>query len=106
MGLVRLTQETFRHRRSREVTHADRPRGARGIAYVPEGGVFPNLTVRENLLVAARKAGCDGRDAWSLARILATFLRWPNASTGGQQLSGASSRCSRSAARCRPTPTS
>jgi branched-chain amino acid transport system ATP-binding protein len=38
----------------------------RGIAYVPEGrGVFPNLSVRENLLMAAR----------TLARVLATFPR-------------------------------
>ena len=33
-----------------------------GVAYVPEGrGVFPNLSVRENLLMAARR-GVDGRD--------------------------------------------
>src|SRR5471030_510037 len=32
-----------------------------GIAYVPEGrGIFPNLSVRENLVMAAR-AGADGR---------------------------------------------
>ena len=32
-----------------------------GVAYVPEGrGVFPNLTVRENLLMSARPGG-DGR---------------------------------------------
>jgi branched-chain amino acid transport system ATP-binding protein len=46
-----------------------------GIAYVPEGrGVFPNLTVKENLLMAARP-GLDGRDAWPLQRILELFPR-------------------------------
>ena len=46
----------------------------RGIAYVPEGrGVFPNLSVRENLLMASRPpAGAKG---WHLARVLATFPR-------------------------------
>jgi branched-chain amino acid transport system ATP-binding protein len=46
-----------------------------GVAYVPEGrGVFPNLSVRENLLMAARK-GRDGRCDWPLARVLETFPR-------------------------------
>ena len=36
-----------------------------GVAYVPEGrGMFPNLSVRENLVMAAR-AGRDGRDDWT-----------------------------------------
>ena len=47
----------------------------RGVAYVPEGrGVFPNLSVRENLLMAARR-GSDGRHDWTLARVLQTFPR-------------------------------
>lgn len=46
-----------------------------GVAYVPEGrGVFPNLSVRENLIMAAR-AGRDGRRDWTLERVLATFPR-------------------------------
>jgi branched-chain amino acid transport system ATP-binding protein len=61
----------------------------RGIAYVPEGrGIFPNLTVRENLRVAAR-AGVDGRQAWTEERVLATFPRLAQRlSHGGAQLSG------------------
>jgi branched-chain amino acid transport system ATP-binding protein len=44
-----------------------------GVAYVPEGrGIFPNLTVRENLIMAAR-AGMNGARAWTLARVLDTF---------------------------------
>ena len=46
-----------------------------GVAYVPEGrGIFPNLSVRENLLMAAR-AGRDGRLDWPLERVLQTFPR-------------------------------
>jgi branched-chain amino acid transport system ATP-binding protein len=60
-----------------------------GVAYVPEGrGVFPNLTVRENLLMAARK-GRDGRDDWSYERVLDTFPRLKERLTNlGAQLSG------------------
>lgn len=61
----------------------------RGIAYVPEGrGIFPNLSVRENLLMAAR-AGVDGRRAWTEERVLATFPRLAQRLRhGGAQLSG------------------
>jgi branched-chain amino acid transport system ATP-binding protein len=45
-----------------------------GIAYVPEGrGIFPGLSVRENLLLAARDE--KGGAAWTLERVLATFPR-------------------------------
>ncbi|WP_019449920.1 ABC transporter ATP-binding protein [Cupriavidus sp. BIS7] len=60
-----------------------------GIAYVPEGrGIFPNLNVRENLLMAAR-AGCNGRTDWDEARVLDLFPRLKERlGHGGQQLSG------------------
>ncbi len=60
-----------------------------GIAYVPEGrGVFPNLSVRENLVMAARP-GLDGRREWTYERVLATFPRLAELlEHGGQQLSG------------------
>jgi len=46
-----------------------------GVAYVPEGrGIFPNLSVRENLVMAARP-GRDGRNDWTRERVLATFPR-------------------------------
>jgi branched-chain amino acid transport system ATP-binding protein len=48
----------------------------RGVAYVPEGrGVFPNLSVRENLVMAARPAVVDRGHAWTLQRVLDTFPR-------------------------------
>jgi branched-chain amino acid transport system ATP-binding protein len=60
-----------------------------GIAYVPEGrGIFPNLTVKENLQMAARP-GPDGRRDWNYDRVLATFPRLAERlSHGGWQLSG------------------
>jgi branched-chain amino acid transport system ATP-binding protein len=61
----------------------------RGIGYVPEGrGIFPNLSVRENLVMSAR-AGIDGKRAWTFDRVMATFPRLTERlSHGGQQLSG------------------
>ncbi|PHS01136.1 MAG: ABC transporter ATP-binding protein [Leeuwenhoekiella sp.] len=47
----------------------------KGIGYVPEGrGMFSNLTVRESLVMAARP-GVDGRNEWTLERVLDTFPR-------------------------------
>ena len=61
----------------------------KGIAYVPEGrGIFPNLTVRENLVMAAR-AGPDGRRDWTYKRVLTTFPRLgERIDNGGWKLSG------------------
>jgi branched-chain amino acid transport system ATP-binding protein len=61
----------------------------RGVAYVPEGrGVFPNLTVRENLVMAARLPR-DSRTGWDLARVVATFPRLgERMGHRGAQLSG------------------
>ncbi|HYH20548.1 MAG TPA: ABC transporter ATP-binding protein [Azospirillum sp.] len=47
----------------------------RGIGYVPEGrGIFANLSVREHLVMAARK-GPNGRADWDFARVLDCFPR-------------------------------
>jgi len=76
--------------RGRDCTRERPDRIARmGVAYVPEGrGIFPNLTVRENLAFAAR-AGVDGRRDWTQARVLDTFPRLSERlGHGGQQLSG------------------
>jgi branched-chain amino acid transport system ATP-binding protein len=60
-----------------------------GVAYVPEGrGIFPNLSVRENLLMSARP-GYDGRRDWTCDVILDRFPRLAERlDHGGQQLSG------------------
>jgi len=61
----------------------------RGVAYVPEGrGVFPNLTVRENLVMAARPAPGSQR-GWTYARVMETFPRLQErVGNLGSQLSG------------------
>src|SRR5512134_1408476 len=60
-----------------------------GIGYVPEGrGIFPNLSVRENLVMAARP-GIDGKRNWTLEKTLATFPRLAERlNNSGAQLSG------------------
>lgn len=84
LGLVRVTGGTIRF--DGGTLSGKRPhRIARlGIGYVPEGrGIFPSLTVQENLVMAAR------RGAWTLEKIWALFpalaqrrAHW------GRQLSG------------------
>lgn len=60
-----------------------------GVAYVPEGrGVFPNLSVRENLVMAA-KAPRAGSKGWTYTRVLETFPRLAERLNNlGSQLSG------------------
>jgi branched-chain amino acid transport system ATP-binding protein len=63
-----------------------------GMGFVPEGrGIFPNLSVEENLLFAARP-GLDGQIAWTKAAIYEMFPRlferrknWGNQLSGGEQ---------------------
>ena len=74
----------------REVTgHAPERMARLGIGYVPEGrGIFPNLSVVENLRMAARP-GTRGQRDWTYERVLETFPRLAERlSHGGQQLSG------------------
>lgn len=64
----------------------------RGIAYVPQGRhIFPNLTVKENLIISERK-GVDGSCEWNLDSIYALFPRlkereslWGKNLSGGEQ---------------------
>ncbi len=73
-----------------DMTHAPAYRIARrGIAYVPEGrGIFGSLSVRENLAIAER-AGIEGAQAWTMARVLELFPRLgQRLQNGGDQLSG------------------
>jgi branched-chain amino acid transport system ATP-binding protein len=59
-----------------------------GLGLVPEGRqIFPNLTVRENLVATARPAQSDG--AWTLERVLALFpVLHERLTAMGNQLSG------------------
>ena len=60
----------------------------RGVAYVPEGrAIFPNLTVRENLVMAARPA--KSARGWTYDRVMETFPRLAERTNHpGVQLSG------------------
>jgi branched-chain amino acid transport system ATP-binding protein len=68
-----------------------------GVAYVPEGrGIFGNLSVHENLVMAARagvsaeaKVRAKQQQDWGYDRVLDTFPRLKERlNHGGQQLSG------------------
>lgn len=61
----------------------------KGIAVVPEGrGIFPNLSVRENLVMSERP-NPDGRSDWTFERVLDTFPRiGERLDNMGDQLSG------------------
>ena len=89
MGFVRATSGSLQWQ-GRDVTGWAPERMARlGLGYVSEGrGIFPNLSVRENLVMTAR-AGPDGRSDWSYERVLNVFPRLrERLNHGGQQLSG------------------
>jgi branched-chain amino acid transport system ATP-binding protein len=89
LGLVRLRSGSVRVRGDEMTGAAPYRIARRGIAYVPEHrGIFPNLSVRENLIMAARK-GVDGRREWDLDRVMTTFPRLlERAGQAGDQLSG------------------
>ncbi len=89
MGLVKPSGGTV-HIKGADMTGGDTFRIAQqGIAYVPEGrGIFGNLSVKENLHMAAR-AGTRGQRDWTYDRVLETFPRLAERlNHGGQQLSG------------------
>jgi branched-chain amino acid transport system ATP-binding protein len=81
-GTVQIKGQTMNGRPTFEVAQL-------GIAYVPEGrGIFGNLSVVENLKMAAR-AGTHGQRDWTCERVLDTFPRLTERlNHGGQQLSG------------------
>ena len=81
-GTVQIKGQTMNGRPTYEVAQM-------GIAYVPEGrGIFGNLSVVENLQMAARP-GTRGQRDWTYERVLETFPRLQERlGHGGQQLSG------------------
>jgi branched-chain amino acid transport system ATP-binding protein len=81
-GSVHIAGKEMTGRSAYEVAHL-------GVAYVPEGrGIFGNLNVKENLLMAAR-AGTRNQCDWTYDRVLDVFPRLKERlGHGGQQLSG------------------
>lgn len=80
-GSIRIGGRDMSHARPHEVARL-------GIAYVPEGrGIFPNLSVRENLMIAA--GGKRSGRNWDLARVTGAFPRLQERlGHPGSQLSG------------------
>ncbi len=84
-GEIRFAGDSIKGARPSAVARA-------GVGFVPEGrGIFPNLSVEENLVFAER-AGPDGRRDWTLDAIYGLFPRlrerranWGNQLSGGEQ---------------------
>ncbi|MSP67341.1 MAG: ABC transporter ATP-binding protein [Alphaproteobacteria bacterium] len=89
IGLTRPTRGAVRFRGESLIGHPPEAIARRGLAYVPEDrGIFPTLTVRENLVMAARP-GASGRVDWTLPRVLDLFPRLAERLAHmGNQLSG------------------
>ena len=88
VGLLKPTSGMIRFESRRiDGWTADRI-GRAGIALVPEGRrIFPNLSVRENLIAFA--ASRDGSTSWTLERVYSLFPRLAErAGNMGSQLSG------------------
>jgi branched-chain amino acid transport system ATP-binding protein len=91
-GLVRPASGKIRLNGSDVTGSRASARSRAGLAIVPEGrGIFPNLTVAENLTFASR-ANSKGERPWPLERVYALFPRlaerkhhWGNELSGGEQ---------------------
>ena len=97
MGLVKPRSGSVAIMGKPMMGHAPYEIARLGIAYVPEGrGIFGNLSVRENLVMAARAGSGSAANertqknqAWDYERVLETFPRLKERlGHGGQQLSG------------------
>ncbi|MFZ2738418.1 MAG: ABC transporter ATP-binding protein [Burkholderiaceae bacterium] len=89
MGLVKPSSGSVTIRGQRMTGRSPYEIARLGLAYVPEGrGIFGNLSVKENLVMAQRP-GVRGQRDWTLQRVLDTFPRLAERlQHGGQQLSG------------------
>ncbi len=90
MGVLRPRAGSIRFE-GHDIAGASPHRIARaGLGYVPETrGIFPSLSVLENLTVAARGTGAAEGEAWTLERVFALFPRLhERRNTGGTRLSG------------------
>src|SRR5881398_1939561 len=85
MGIVRPKQGTISFQNASLVGLPSYRIAKAGIGLVPEGRqVFPNLTVRENLVATARRGG-----PWTLERVFALFPQLKERQSNyGNQLSG------------------
>jgi branched-chain amino acid transport system ATP-binding protein len=92
LGLTRAAAGVVRFRGERIDTYSPDRIARMGLALVPEGRqIFPNLSVKENLLAFAANRNASA-DPWSLERVLALFpglterlLHMGNQLSGGEQ---------------------
>ena len=89
MGLVRAQGGQVRWRGQDLTGAAPHAMARAGIGLVPEGRhIFPNLSVRENLVMAEMRRD-TGREAWTLDRVIHFFQRLgQRLANAGHQLSG------------------
>lgn len=89
MGIVPPVRGEIRLRGERINDYASDRIARAGVALVPEGRhIFPNLTVRENLIAFAANRARNDRP-WTLDRVFALFPRLAERSNNmGNQLSG------------------
>jgi branched-chain amino acid transport system ATP-binding protein len=89
MGLTPARGGSIRFRGESIERHAPDRVGRLGIALVPEGRqIFPNLTVRENLVAFAGNR-CGSREPWTPARVFDLFDHLKDRQNNmGNQLSG------------------
>ena len=98
-GLLRAAARGGVASRARDVTSAaPRARLRAGLCLIPEGrGVFPNLTVRENLAAAGAAVGAQGRRSTARStrsrRCASASASAPARLSGGQQQMLALARC-------------
>jgi branched-chain amino acid transport system ATP-binding protein len=91
-GLVRPSSGSILLNGTEVTSSRASARSRAGLAIVPEGrGIFPNLTVAENLNFASR-ANAKGERPWPLERVYTLFPRlaerkhhWGNELSGGEQ---------------------
>lgn len=91
-GLVRPTSGSIQLNGADVTASRASARSRAGLAIVPEGrGIFPNLTVAENLTFASRP-NRKGERPWPLERVYSLFPRlaerrhhWGNELSGGEQ---------------------
>jgi branched-chain amino acid transport system ATP-binding protein len=82
VGVIRIGAQPMNGQKPHRVARA-------GIGYVPEDRqIFPEHTVEDNLIIAAKK-GPQGQDYWTLARVYDVFpLLQPMRARMGGRLSG------------------
>ena len=90
MGYITPRSGTVRYQGQKIAGLAPYQVARRGVGFVPqERGIFPSLTVRENLTVFSRQPGSAPRAPWTLERVYKVFPRLHERERNlGFQLSG------------------